>query len=239
MVTHWPNWVLWKRRTARWTKRTVVVVLVAAVIAGLLGATVGTGIEPIDSTSTSAAEQAGIGSVLSGIGSSATDSSSPASGESGASEEVQSGVDTEAVETAIHEEVNDRRTAAGLSPLNYQDQLAAAAEYHSEDMAESEYFAHTSPSGETFGDRYQDFGINCAGGENIAYTFWRERAETDRGIVYHDSEQDVAVGLVNSWMNSTGHRENILRDQFTAEGIGVYVAEIDGETRVYATQNFC
>jgi uncharacterized protein YkwD len=40
-------------------------------------------------------------------------------------------------------------------------------------------------------------------------------------------------------MNSTGHRENILKSHWENEGIGIYIIEIDGKTRVYATQNFC
>jgi uncharacterized protein YkwD len=40
-------------------------------------------------------------------------------------------------------------------------------------------------------------------------------------------------------MNSTGHRENILRPFWESEGIGVAIEDVNGQTRVYATQNFC
>nr|WP_254283009.1 CAP domain-containing protein [Halomicroarcula limicola] len=140
---------------------------------------------------------------------------------------------------AIHEEVNQRRTANGLGQLEYRSDLVEVARYHSKDMASKGYFSHDSPNGESLGDRYQRFGINCAGGENIAYTYWEENIQSEGRLLYYDSEQDVAIGLVNQWMNSTGHRENILRERFQSEGIGISVAEVDGATRIYATQNFC
>ncbi|MBX0325605.1 CAP domain-containing protein [Halomicroarcula sp. F13] len=148
-------------------------------------------------------------------------------------------IDVSAVEMAIHREINQRRTANGLDKLEYRSDLVEVARYHSRDMANKRYFAHDSPDGESFGDRYHQFGIDCAGGENIAYTYWEENIQSEGGLLYHDSEQDVALGIVNQWMNSTGHRENILRERFQSEGIGIYVAEIDGAIRIYATQNFC
>ncbi|WP_241692967.1 CAP domain-containing protein [Haloarcula limicola] len=148
-------------------------------------------------------------------------------------------IDISAVEMAIHEEVNQRRTANGLGQLEYRSDLVEVARYHSKDMASKGYFSHDSPNGESLGDRYQRFGINCAGGENIAYTYWEENIQSEGRLLYYDSEQDVAIGLVNQWMNSTGHRENILRERFQSEGIGISVAEVDGATRIYATQNFC
>jgi uncharacterized protein YkwD len=58
-------------------------------------------------------------------------------------------------------------------------------------------------------------------------------------VNYGNNETDIARGLVSQWMNSTGHRENILRPFWESEGIGVAIEDVNGKTRVYATQNFC
>jgi uncharacterized protein YkwD len=153
----------------------------------------------------------------------------------------------ERIEVLVHQEINERRQQHGLDTLSYDEELEDVADYHSEDMAENGYFAHESPGGETLGDRYDRFGYDCrvstggnsyaTGAENIAYTYWETNLE---GGVYHDSNRDVAEGLVNQWMNSTGHRENILRDYWENEGIGVSITtDSKGRTRIYATQNFC
>lgn len=128
-------------------------------------------------------------------------------------------------ETLIHEYVNEQRRNSGLDPLEQNDDLARVAHYHSADMAEEDYFAHTSPDGESLEDRYNRFGIGCAGGENIF------KLTASFGV----SPDSVARQAVDSWMGSPGHRENILRSRFTDEGIGVVY---DGST-VYVTQNFC
>lgn len=76
--------------------------------------------------------------------------------------------------------------------------------------------------------------------QKTSYTYaYTDVTGPNGDTVYHDSEQDIAEGLVNQWMNSTGHRENILRPYWENEGIGIYIIEVDGETRIYATQTFC
>jgi uncharacterized protein YkwD len=117
-------------------------------------------------------------------------------------------------------------------------------------MATELYFAHESPDGETMGDRYDRFGYECrvpisgdryaTGAENIAYTYADSNVQTESGLEnYGNNETAIARGLVNQWMKSSGHRENILRSYWESEGIGVAIEDVNGETRVYATQNFC
>lgn len=125
----------------------------------------------------------------------------------------------------IHERVNAAREERGLPPFARSERLDHVAAYHSSDMARNNYFAHTSPSGETMSDRYRRFGIDCAGGENIF------KLSSSFGV----GPEGVARRAVRGWMNSPGHRENILRGRFSAEGIGVVY---DGG-EVYVTQNFC
>lgn len=111
--------------------------------------------------------------------------------------------------------VNKARSENGLKPLEYDWELSRVARYKSRDMKDNGYFSHTSP---VYGSPFQmmkSFGINYkSAGENIA-----------RG-------QSTPEEVMNSWMNSSGHRANILNASFTKIGVG-YVA--DGK---YWTQMF-
>jgi len=95
-------------------------------------------------------------------------------------------------------------------------------------MADRDYFAHTNPDGERPWDRYTDVADSpCQTyGENIAMVTALPDA----------TETSVANRVVDLWMASTGHRQNILSPAWNDEGIGVYVTT-DGA--VYVTQDFC
>lgn len=163
---------------------------------------------------------------------------------------TEAGLNRTRIEHLVHERINDRRRAHNLRTIQFDNELQEIARYHSKDMAENQYFAHESPSGETMSDRYDKFGYDCrvdmsgnqysTGAENIAYTYANERIVRENGdTAYYSNEEEIAQGLVNQWMNSTNHRKNILKSHWKNEGIGVYIIEVDGKTRVYATQNFC
>ncbi|WP_435175397.1 CAP domain-containing protein [Halorussus sp. AFM4] len=167
-------------------------------------------------------------------------------GGSGDGDTPLSELDRSRVEKLIHKYVNERRTEHGLGTLSFDTDLREIARYHSRDMAENDYFSHTSPDGETRADRYEKFGYDCrayitdtryyTGGENIAYTYYDTDVRADWGTVHYTNADDLAAGIVRQWMNSQGHRENILTEAWNNEGIGVYVT---AEGKVYATQNFC
>ncbi len=103
--------------------------------------------------------------------------------------------------------VNEIRTENGLKPLTYDWQLSRVARYKSRDMKDNRYFSHNSP---VYGSPFQmmkSFGISyCTAGENIARGYSTPKA------------------VVDGWMNSSGHRANILNSSFTHIGVG-YVAE--------------
>ena len=103
--------------------------------------------------------------------------------------------------------VNEIRVKNGLKELTHDWELSRVARYKSQDMKDNKYFSHTSP---TYGSPFQmmrNFGITYrSAGENIA-----------RG-------QATPQAVVNAWMNSAGHRANILNSSFTRIGVG-YVAE--------------
>lgn len=133
------------------------------------------------------------------------------------------GTRADRAERAIHRLVNEERNPS-ISELKYSEELAGVAESHSQDMAQHGYFSHTDPNGHGVDERYARHGINCAGGENIFRM-------TNTGI----GPEALAETSVENWMNSAGHRENIMRERFSREGIGVYY----GAEYVYVTQNFC
>ncbi|MFI7367308.1 sigma-70 family RNA polymerase sigma factor [Streptomyces sp. NPDC050149] len=103
--------------------------------------------------------------------------------------------------------VNKQRAAAGCGALTEDAQLTDAAQRHSDDMAARNFFEHTNPDGAGPGQRVTDAGYRwSAYGENIA-----------RG-------QQTPQSVMESWMNSPGHRANILNCSFKNIGIGIHRA---------------
>ena len=111
--------------------------------------------------------------------------------------------------------VNEIRVENGLNKLKTDWQLSRVARYKSQDMKDNKYFSHTSPIYGSPFEMIRNFGISFrSAGENIAKGYLTPQA------------------VVNGWMNSSGHRENILNSSYTKIGVG-YVK--DGK---YWTQMF-
>ena len=109
--------------------------------------------------------------------------------------------------------VNQARAENGLSALSLNDSLSAVAQKKAEDMKNNNYFSHTSPTYGSPFDMIKNAGISYkSAGENIAMG------------------QKTAEAVFNAWMNSSGHRANILSSKFTQMGIGV----TDGSTRYWS-----
>ncbi|MFF4696851.1 CAP domain-containing protein [Streptomyces chattanoogensis] len=100
--------------------------------------------------------------------------------------------------------VNQERAQAGCAPVTAGRQLAGLAQSFSDDMAERGFFDHTDPDGDTPWDRAREQGIDNLGGENIA-----------RG-------QANAQSVMDSWMDSPGHRANILNCEYKTLGVGAH-----------------
>jgi len=111
-----------------------------------------------------------------------------------------------AAEAAVLTLVNEERAKVGCSPVRADASLAALAGAFSEDMAERDFFDHTDPDGATPWDRAEKAGISDLGGENIA-----------RG-------QANAQSVMDAWMNSDGHRANILNCDYKTLGVGAHFA---------------
>jgi len=108
-------------------------------------------------------------------------------------------------EQQVADLVNQERAKAGLSPLSYNTALAKMAEDKAKDMYNNNYFSHTSPTYGSPFDMMKTYGISyTSAGENIA-----------KG---QKSPQEV----MNSWMNSSGHRANILNAGYNQIGVGYY-----------------
>ncbi len=114
--------------------------------------------------------------------------------------------------------VNEHRRKNGLGELSEDWQLSRVARYKSQDMRDRKYFSHTSP---TYGSPFQmikSFGISYkSAGENIA------------------KGQKTPKAVVDGWMNSSGHRANILNPKFTHIGVG-YVADGNLWTQMFISK---
>ncbi|MDP4090384.1 MAG: SafA/ExsA family spore coat assembly protein [Bacillota bacterium] len=126
--------------------------------------------------------------------------------------------DIKALENEVIRLVNVERVNRGLQPLTQNWQLSRVARYKSQDMANKNYFSHTSP---TYGSPFtmmENFGIQfTAAGENIAMG------------------QTNPSAVMTSWMNSPGHRSNILSPTYNQIGVGL--ATSSNGTK-YWTQQF-
>jgi uncharacterized protein YkwD len=121
-----------------------------------------------------------------------------------------------AAEEAVIRLTNQERAANGCSPLRFDSRLRTAARRHSTDMGVHDFFSHTSPDGDTFADRIETAGYPDPGAENIA-----------RGY-------STAAAVMKGWMNSEGHRANILNCGLRAIGVGIYL----GPDGPWWTQDF-
>ena len=116
---------------------------------------------------------------------------------------AQQTANVSATEQAVLDLTNAERTKAGLKPLQIDAALQKSAKQKSADMAANNYFSHTSP---TYGSPFDQMKQN--------------------GVTYSSAAENIAMGqrsaqdVVTAWMNSAGHRQNILTPGFTHIGIG-------------------
>lgn len=114
--------------------------------------------------------------------------------------------------------VNEIRVKNGLKTLTADWELSRVARYKSQDMKDNNYFSHTSPVYGSPFDMIKNFGISYRGAaENIA------------------KGQRTPQAVVNAWMNSSGHRANILNSSYTKIGVG-YVANGNYWTQMFIRQ---
>lgn len=124
----------------------------------------------------------------------------------------------EGLELQLFDLTNAARVHHGVQAVNWDSLVQLTAYDHSQDMATQNYFSHTNLKGESPFDRMTDDGISYrVAGENLAYG------------------QPSSVFAHEGLMNSIGHRENLLKPEFSLLGIGV---AFNAENQPYYTQNF-
>lgn len=131
-----------------------------------------------------------------------TNSNANASGNSSSSGNTQ---DKSQFAAKVVELVNVERSKAGLSPLTVHTNLTKVAVEKAKDMSVNNYFSHTSPTYGSPFDMMKQFGVTYSyAGENIAMG------------------QKTPEEVMKGWMNSPGHKANILNKNFTMIGVGYY-----------------
>ena len=165
-----------------------------------------------------------------------------------ANDASQPNIDVGILEILVHNLINQERVQRGLPALYWDEEIAAIARNHSVDMGNEDYFSHANPSGQNATDRGASAGYDCIKDYGSYYTFglaenihqgWLYSSITTiNGVDFYNwlSRSDISARAVKGWMESQGHRENILKDTYDRTGIGI---AITSEGKVLITQNFC
>lgn len=128
----------------------------------------------------------------------------------------------DAVERAIVSAVNDQRAAHGITGLDASPKLGRAADYHSWEMLDANYFAHDSRNGEPFDQRVRRYAHHNAVGETLAMLSHRCRARR----------------VVQMWMNSAPHRDILLASNFRRIGVGKRTGDLGTGRACVVTADF-
>lgn len=162
-------------------------------------------------------------------------------------------LDEQALARSIHTYVNRTRTERGLPSLRWNTALARIARDHSAAMASQNFFGHVNQQGQDPTARARQAGFECMKqegdrvytgvAENLymttQYSRWRDTVGPDgeRTRTYDwKSIDQIARETVDGWMNSPGHRANLLNPIYDSQGIGVAVA---ADRDIFITENFC
>ena len=141
-----------------------------------------------------------------------------------------------------------QRAESSLEPLAFDNDLVTISRRHSIEMADNDYMSHENLAGQDASDRGADVGYDCIKRYSDHYTFglsenihqgWLFSSVTYiNGVPIRNwnSQEEIGLIAVSGWMNSPGHRANILTDTYDRAGVGVAVAT-DG--KIFITQDFC
>jgi uncharacterized protein YkwD len=112
------------------------------------------------------------------------------------------------MEVAVIQGINQVRQKNGLQPLKNHDKLAQVARNYSRQMAQKKFFSHTGADGSTLPDRVSAGGI----------TYWM----VGENLFTSTNVPRPVPAAIEGWMNSPGHRANILRPVFRETGVGIW-----------------
>ena len=136
-----------------------------------------------------------------------------------------SGARLDQKERAIIRGINHQRANHGLAPLRASARLARAADYHSWEMLDANYFAHTSRDGGSFDERVRRYVNKRALGEALAY-------------LGGSCGPGSARQIVRMWMNSPPHRAILLSSTYRRVGIGKRVGSLGSRKTCMVTADF-
>lgn len=131
--------------------------------------------------------------------------------------------DTQAIGQTLFYLINNERARQNLPPLTTNPLLKEAAQKKADDMLREGYFEHTSPEGRQFYTWVDETGYK--------YTIVGENLAANLNTI--DPEK-----MVESWMGSTLHRQNILSPQYSETGFGVAYGTFEGKEAVFAVESF-
>jgi uncharacterized protein YkwD len=123
--------------------------------------------------------------------------------------------------------LNAERARHGLPPLRLNKKLSKAARRHAHDMVRRDYFGHDTPGGGSFVDRIRSTG----------YMKNASRWSVGENIAWGSHDRSAPRAITEMWMNSPGHRANILSASFREVGIGLAIGapNASGPAATYAT----
>ncbi len=162
-------------------------------------------------------------------------------------------LDLDALSQAVQARGNEARQQNGAGALVWSDSLATLARRHSEDMAARAFFEHTNPDGRDVNARGRALRMACVltigettwrgFSENLLYTSQYASAQTTtysdgRTVTVHQwkNAERIAREAIVSWLDSPGHRANLLQPRSRSAGVG---AAVSADRRVYLTHVFC
>ena len=153
------------------------------------------------------------------------------------------------LERRVHDLINRERLEHKLTPLTDDERLSKIARGHSHDMSARDFFSHVNPDGLDATARGKRAGYTCRKeirsrtfreglGENLFQDnlFSRIRISGNERSYDWKSLEEIAATSIKGWMNSPGHRRNILEKNYGQTGIGIAISDDD---KVYITQVFC
>jgi uncharacterized protein YkwD len=134
-----------------------------------------------------------------------------------------------ALEKRVHYLINEERSKHGLQKLRWDNDLLNIARLYSEDMLRNNYIGHYDRKGNLNFARYEEYGYNCnkknpntgTGSENIALVSDSVMVFKNDSLTTYRQAEEIANKIVETWMNSPGHRKNVLSDIWKFEGIGI------------------
>jgi uncharacterized protein YkwD len=152
------------------------------------------------------------------------------------------------LERRVHDLINTERGKKKANDLQFDRRLADIARAHSADMAKRKFFNHKNPDGKDATARGKAVGYTCRKvysgyftdglAENIYQGSLYSRIRITGNQRSYDwySLDEMAEEIVEGWMDSPGHRRNVLEKTYEKEGIGIAVSS---DHKVYVTQVFC